>query len=83
MKSPELTIEWLEKFIGRQYADRSPNQEAVVVAKQLLATMRREAKLRDALVNARHILRVENMLQKWPENTKIIDEALQCEYSDV
>ncbi len=43
--------------------------------------MQENAKLREALINARHILRVENLLEAWAENVKIIDEALRsCEY---
>ena len=39
-------------------------------------------RLREALTNARHILRVENLLESWTENVKKIDEALTCEYRD-
>ena len=44
------------------------------------AAIQREARLKLALVNARHIIRVENLAEDWPENVRIIDEALTSEY---
>lgn len=39
-------------------------------------SIRENERLREALISARHILLVENLLEVWPENAKKIDEAL-------
>lgn len=52
------------------------------LAKRLADTMRENEILRGALANARHIMRVENLLESWAENTKIIDDALSYKESE-
>lgn len=76
----KLTIEDVENAIERSAAHQG--QPLVGVYQQLSDSMRENEQLRKALISARHILRVESLLDVWPENAKKIDEALLNKDSD-
>lgn len=66
-----------EGFTAACMANVPSGEKLNSIGKQLADTMRENERLHKALVNARHILRVENLLESWSENTKIIDEVLR------
>ncbi len=81
--------EHFDKFlpvrIAKQLADTMRQLEEIQLChKEMVdAIMRENEMLREALGNARHIMRVENLLESWSENVKKIDAALaSCKHPD-
>lgn len=66
-------IKFSRDGILNSMADGQLKKKILMLLEDLMAERLR---MRWALVNARHILRVENLLESWPENIKKIDEII-------
>lgn len=80
-----LTIQELTEFVDyfdKLMAPDEPNLLPIKIAKQLLATMQREAKLRKALDEI--LKRASDVPYVYsPDLLAIISKALSCEYTNV